>query len=298
MAAGIEMVPDVSRSPRPPSVIPLPGLAHFHEVGGCLHQAEDEIAAVGFARRRDSYAGKTAVHHHLRTGAGPQDRVHRPGRDGGGARWWWWSCSAGDRAPGLPTQSGAGRAVARDPFGAPGDDPEDRPRRRHHRGVLPLRDPGPPAGRDLPRPGDPADRRQPGHGCSSRSPPQAQDRLDGASRSTSPLGQESVRPLRLGPGDRPLPAARPRTARRRVRAHRAGPRRVPARWPTSPPINQRAMAMRSRKLLTLRQAPLKPPEGLRRRRRRSAGRRLGLHPRRDRGGGGSCPPRRRTVSPR
>ena len=34
--------------------------AHFHEVGGIVHQAEDEIAAIGFALGA-SYAGKTAV---------------------------------------------------------------------------------------------------------------------------------------------------------------------------------------------------------------------------------------------
>jgi 2-oxoglutarate ferredoxin oxidoreductase subunit alpha len=57
MAAGIEMVPMYPITPATSASHYLGSV--FHEVGGCLHQAEDEIAAVGFAVGA-SYAGKTA----------------------------------------------------------------------------------------------------------------------------------------------------------------------------------------------------------------------------------------------
>ncbi len=57
MAAGIDVVAMYPITPAT-SVSHYLGSA-FHAVGGCLHQAEDEIAAVGFAIGA-SYAGKTA----------------------------------------------------------------------------------------------------------------------------------------------------------------------------------------------------------------------------------------------
>jgi len=58
MAAGIEVC---SMYPITPATSVSHFLAaHFHEVGGIVHQAEDEISAIGFALGA-SYAGKTAV---------------------------------------------------------------------------------------------------------------------------------------------------------------------------------------------------------------------------------------------
>ena len=57
MASGMEMVAMYPITPATSASHYLGGL--YHEVGGCLHQAEDEIAAVGFAIGA-SYAGKTA----------------------------------------------------------------------------------------------------------------------------------------------------------------------------------------------------------------------------------------------
>ncbi len=57
MCAGMEMV---SMYPITPATSASHYLAEvFHKVGGCVHQAEDEIAAIGFAIGA-SYAGKTA----------------------------------------------------------------------------------------------------------------------------------------------------------------------------------------------------------------------------------------------
>lgn len=57
MAAGIEVV---SMYPITPATSASHYIASvYHKVGGCLHQAEDEIAAIGFAVGA-SYAGKTA----------------------------------------------------------------------------------------------------------------------------------------------------------------------------------------------------------------------------------------------
>ncbi|MFH1469036.1 MAG: 2-oxoacid:acceptor oxidoreductase subunit alpha [Pseudomonadota bacterium] len=57
MAAGIEMV---AMYPITPATSASHYLAEvFHKVGGCVHQAEDEIAAIGYAIGA-SYAGKTA----------------------------------------------------------------------------------------------------------------------------------------------------------------------------------------------------------------------------------------------
>jgi 2-oxoglutarate ferredoxin oxidoreductase subunit alpha len=57
MCAGMEMV---SMYPITPATSASHYLAEvFHKVGGCVHQAEDEIAAIGFAIG-SSYAGKTA----------------------------------------------------------------------------------------------------------------------------------------------------------------------------------------------------------------------------------------------
>ena len=57
MCAGMEMI---SMYPITPATSASHYLAEvFHEVGGCVHQAEDEIAAIGFAIGA-SYAGKTA----------------------------------------------------------------------------------------------------------------------------------------------------------------------------------------------------------------------------------------------
>jgi 2-oxoglutarate ferredoxin oxidoreductase subunit alpha len=57
MCAGMEMV---SMYPITPATSASHYLAEvFHKVGGCVHQAEDEIAAIGFAIGT-SYAGKTA----------------------------------------------------------------------------------------------------------------------------------------------------------------------------------------------------------------------------------------------
>jgi len=58
MAAGIEVC---AMYPITPATSVSHFLAsHFHEVGGIVHQAEDEISAIGFALGA-SYAGKTAV---------------------------------------------------------------------------------------------------------------------------------------------------------------------------------------------------------------------------------------------
>jgi len=57
MAAGIELV---AMYPITPATSASHYLAEvYHDVGGCVHQAEDEIAAIGFAIGA-SYAGKTA----------------------------------------------------------------------------------------------------------------------------------------------------------------------------------------------------------------------------------------------
>ena len=79
MAAGIEVC---SMYPITPATSASHYLAAvFHKVGGFVHQAEDEIAAVGFAiglllRRQDR------AHHHLGARPGAQDRADRPGGDG------------------------------------------------------------------------------------------------------------------------------------------------------------------------------------------------------------------------
>jgi 2-oxoglutarate ferredoxin oxidoreductase subunit alpha len=57
MASGMEVVAMYPITPATSASHYLAGV--FHNVGGCLHQAEDEIAAVGFAIGA-SYAGKTA----------------------------------------------------------------------------------------------------------------------------------------------------------------------------------------------------------------------------------------------
>jgi 2-oxoglutarate ferredoxin oxidoreductase subunit alpha len=57
MASGMELVAMYPITPATSASHYLAGV--FHNVGGCLHQAEDEIAAVGFAIGA-SYAGKTA----------------------------------------------------------------------------------------------------------------------------------------------------------------------------------------------------------------------------------------------
>jgi 2-oxoglutarate ferredoxin oxidoreductase subunit alpha len=58
MAAGMEVVAMYPITPATSASHYLAGV--YHKAGGCLHQAEDEIAAVGFAIG-SSYAGKTAA---------------------------------------------------------------------------------------------------------------------------------------------------------------------------------------------------------------------------------------------
>ena len=113
----------------------------FERFGGMVHQAEDEIAAVGVAIGA-SYAGKVALHGDFGSRPRAEDRVPRPRRD--------------DRDP-----AGADRCAARrsehrtaDQGGAVGS-PRGalrEPGRRaayghgagHHRGVLPRHGHGPP----------------------------------------------------------------------------------------------------------------------------------------------------------
>ena len=154
LAAGIELC---SMYP----ITPATSVTHYlaaviGKTGGFIHQAEDEIAAIGFAIGA-SYAGKTAVTVTSGPGLAFEDRVHRFGRDGGG------SARHSRRSAWRALDGAPDTRRARRPAGGPlrraGGRTEDRDGPFDHSGVLPLHGHRTLSRRGVPGAGDRADRR-------------------------------------------------------------------------------------------------------------------------------------------
>jgi 2-oxoglutarate ferredoxin oxidoreductase subunit alpha len=191
----------------------------IHESGGFVHQAEDEIAAIGFAIGA-SYAGKTACT--ITSGPGialktelialavmaevPLVIV---------------DVQRGGPSTGLPTKVEQGDLLA-DLYGEPGDAPKPVLAAATIEECLHLHRHGAKAGRGLPHPGGAADRRQPGHRRAALFRARTRSPTGSPRRSTNPTWDEDVPP---STGTRrPVSPRGPSPAEgRRVRPHRPGP---------------------------------------------------------------------------
>ena len=202
----------------------------FERFGGIVHQAEDEIAAVG-RRHRRVVRRQGGLHHHVGPGTRAQDGVPRSRRHDRDA------AGAGGRAARRPEHRAADQGGAVRPAGRAVRQTGRRAARRHgagdHRGVLPHHGDGAADRRDVPHRGDGALRRQPG------------DRRDAVSRARSPTraGRRSrSTSRRCAKGRRRTSGIRAPVSRRAsfpaagrdVHAHRACRTTKGARWRTAP----------------------------------------------------------------
>ena len=252
MAAGIDLV---AMYPITPATSASHYLAEdFHLTGGFVHQAEDEIAAIGFAIGA-SYAGKTACTITSGPGHGVEDRDDRSRRHGRGP--------AGDhqRAARRPVDrsSDQGRTgrPALESLRRTGRLTEDRHGRSHDLGVFPLRGHGAQAGRVIPHAGDHADGREPRHRRAADRTARSHRRVVCAAAGPVGLGQE-VAPYdwdeTTGLSERPIPGMRGGEYILTGLAHNRN-----SKIAYDSASNQEGMNMRSRKLAAL-AATMKPPE--------------------------------------
>ena len=240
-------------------------------------------------RRRDRrlLRGQGRVHGHLRAGPGAQDRVHRPGGH--------------DRDPARRRRRAARRSEhgpARRRSSSPTCSPRCSGSRATRRRSSSRRPRSRSASTAWSPPGG-SPRRSAAWSSSSPTPTSPPASSPGRGRSSTPAGRPGRRTSRRcprargptsgtrssGSADASSPASRAACTRRRASATTSG-----SKVTYAPDVNQRGCAMRSRKLAVL-QDTLQPPTVVGEPHRRPAGRRLGEHQGRDRGGGAARPRR-------